>query len=78
MRHVYDEFDEFDYSDDDLVSRYMREQEMEERRLANRRRRGSVSRRRAERFDDDDLSDVESYEEFSHYDEDEDELDTYS
>lgn len=79
MRHVYDEFDEFDFSDDDLVSRIVREQEMEDRRLANKRRRGSLARRRPERFDeDDDLSDVESYEEFGQYEENEDDLTTYA
>lgn len=76
MRHVYDDFDEFDFNDNDLVSRFVREQEMEERRLLNkRRRRGSLSRRRPDRFDDDDdLSDVDSYEEFGQYEENEDEL----
>ena len=78
MRPVYEEFDEFDFNDTDLVSRYMREQEREERRLASKRRRASVSRRRPESFDvdDDNFNDVESYEEYNEYDEDE--FDTYS
>lgn len=75
MRPVYDDFDEFDFSDNDLVSRYMREQEREERRMANKRRRGSVGRRHPESFDDD-FNDLESYEEYDEYDEDE--FDTYS
>ena len=77
MRPVYDDFDEFDFSDNDLVSRYMREQEREERRLAIKRRRESAGRRRPESFDnDDDFNDVESYEEHNEYDADE--FDTYS
>ena len=77
MRPVYDEFDEFNFNDNDLVSRYMREQEREERKLASKRRRGSFSKRHHESFDDgDDFDDVESYEDYSEYDEDE--FDTYS
>ncbi|MDH3265375.1 MAG: hypothetical protein OEM25_00285 [Gammaproteobacteria bacterium] len=80
MRHYYDELDEFEFDDNDIVSKIMREQEREERRLASKRnRRSSMKRRHAVPEPQDDFSDIESYDEFDDYEEyDDDEFDTYS
>ena len=80
MRHFYDELDEFDFSDDDIVTKIMREQEREERRLASRRHRGSAKKHRHEAFEpQDEFDDVDDDEDFEIYDEyDDDEFDTHS
>jgi hypothetical protein len=80
MRHFNDEFDEFDFSDDDIVTKIMREQEREERRLASRRHRGSARKHRHEAFvPQDDVDDVDDDDDFEIYDDyDDDEFDTYS
>ena len=72
MRPTYDDFDDFEFDDNDLVSRIIREQEREERRLASKRQRGTTLKRRQEYFDSqEEFSDLESYEDFSDYDDDE-------
>lgn len=77
MRHLYDEFDEIDFSDNDMVARIMREQDREELRLASRRGRRSAAKRRHEMFEPvEEFSDVESFDEFDDYDDDE--FDSYS
>jgi len=77
MRPTYDDFDDFEFDDDKIVSRIMREQEREERRLASKRQRGTALKRRQEYFDSqEEFSDLESYEEFGDYDDDE--FDAYS
>jgi hypothetical protein len=77
MRPTYDDFDDFEFDDNDLVSRIIREQEREERRFASKRQRGKASKRRREYFDSqEDFDDFESYEEFIDYDDDE--FDAYS
>jgi hypothetical protein len=77
MRPFYDEFDDFDFGDDDVVSKIMREQEREERRLASKRRRGSTKKQRHEAFEpQDDFSDDDDFEVYDDYDDEE--FDTYS
>ena len=80
MRPLYEEFDDFDFGDDDIVAKMMREQEREEYRLASRRRSRPSKRHWLESLEaDEDFSDVSSYEESSAYDDyDEDEFDSYA
>ena len=80
MRPLYEEFDDFDFGDDDIVAKMMREQEREEYRLASRRRSRPSKRHWQESLEaDEEFSDVSSYEESSAYDDyDEDEFDSYA
>jgi hypothetical protein len=80
MRPLYDEFEDFDFGDTDVVSKMMREQQREELRLASRRRSRNTKHRWESAFDDDDeFANVTSYEELDVYDDyDEDEFDSYA
>ena len=71
MRPLYDEFDEFDFADSSVVSRFMREQLREERRMANRRHHGPG--------DDSSLDEFDDFDDFEEYDDyDDDEFDQYA
>jgi hypothetical protein len=82
MRPLYDEFEDFDFGDTDVVSKLMREQQREELRLASRRRSRNTKHRWDNAFEDEDedeFSNVSSYEELDIYDDyDEDEFDSYA
>ena len=65
MRPLYDEFEDFDFAESPALSRVMREQRREERRLANRR---NDWRRTEDFFELDEFDDVSDY---SDYQEDE-------
>lgn len=80
MRPFYDDFDESEFGDNEMVNKIMREQEREERRLASHRRRGPSLKRRHEVLEpQDDVSDDDDYDDFEEDDEyDDDEFDTYS
>lgn len=80
MRPLYDEFEDFDFGDTDVVNKMMREQEREEQRLASRRRSRPAKRQWESTLDDEDeFSSVTSYEELDIYDDyDEDEFDSYA
>jgi hypothetical protein len=80
MRPLYDEFEDFDFGDTDAVARMMREQQREELRLASRRRSRNTRHRWEESaIDEDEFSDVTSFEELDDYDDyDEDEFDSYA
>lgn len=85
MRSLYDEFDEFDFDDNALVRQLIREQELEELRLARRHRRHGPRSRPREDFDYEvegfgdyasdedyeDLEDLEDLEDFEDYDDNE-------
>lgn len=80
MRPLYDEFEDFDFGDTDVVNKMMREQEREELRLASRRR-SRPTKRQWENTDEDEdeFENVTSYEELDIYDDyDEDEFDSYA
>ena len=70
MRPSYDDFDEFDFADSLAVSRVLRDQQREERRLA---------RRRASGPGDEDHYNQDAFDEFDEFDDyDDDEFDEYS
>ncbi len=78
MHMGYDDFDEFEFDDNEVVRRVLREQAREEIRWANRRRKGLGDQHRPTHFDYDDSSldddfdnDYEEYGEYEDYDEDE-------
>ena len=80
MSTVYDDLDDFEFDDNEIVKRMLREQAREELRIASRRRSGPGNKRRWE-DDSDDLNDDEY--EYEDYDEDydgydEDEFDEYA
>lgn len=80
MRPLYDDLDDFDFADSEVVRQMLREQQREELRL-NRRWAGPRKKHRAEDFDDDveEDDDYEEYDEFDEYDDyDADEFDSYS
>ena len=80
MRPLYDEFEDLDFGDMDVVNKMMREQEREDQRLASRRRSRPARHRWQSSLDDDEeLSGVTSYEEIDVFDDyDEDEFDSYA
>ena len=80
MRPLYDEFEDFDFGDTDVVNKMMREQDREEQRLASRRRSRPAKRRWETALEDEDeFENVTSYEELDIYDDyDEDEFDSYA
>ncbi|MDX1515195.1 MAG: hypothetical protein R3288_00065 [Woeseiaceae bacterium] len=73
MRPLYDEFDDFDFSDSMAVSRILKEQEREERRYASRRFQGPNE---DHQYDDEDYGDYQDYDDYEDYNEDE--FDNYS
>ncbi len=80
MRKVYDDFEEFELDDNEIVRRIMREQAREEMRMASRRRKGPASRYPSNGYDYDDESDLDDdYDDFAEYEDyDEDEFDSYA
>jgi hypothetical protein len=83
MRPSYDDFDDFEFDDSELMKRMLREQNREQRRLASRRYHGPGSRRRSRSYSDysdyDEFDGVEEYEEFDDFEEyDDDEFDEYA
>jgi hypothetical protein len=71
MRPSYDDFDDFDFADSLAVSRLLRDQQREERRLARRRFAGPG--------DEDSYEDYGSYDEYDEFDDyDDDEFDAYA
>jgi hypothetical protein len=78
MHMGYDDFDEFEFDDNEVVRRVLREQAREEIRWANRRRKGLADNNRSGHYDYDDSSfkddlddDYEEYGDYEDYDEDE-------
>ena len=79
MRPLYEDFDELDFGDSDLVQKILREQEREERRMASRRRRGSSAKYTFRPIDEfEDYGSPVDFEEIEYDDYDEDEFDRYS
>ena len=77
MRPLYDDFDEFDFDDSEVVRRMLREQYREERRFAGKKHRGPSGRHKVEEYDEyDDIGDLEDYEDYDEYNDDE--FDMYS
>ncbi len=80
MRHLTEDFDDFDFSDSDLVARIMREQDREERALAHKHRRKHSNRHWSENgARDDNRFSFVSDDEFEEYEEyDDEEFDSFS
>ena len=80
MRKVYDDFEDYDLDDSEMLRRVLREQAREELRFASRRRRGKANKYPPSGFDfDDELEledDLPGCEDFDDYDEDE--FDSYA
>lgn len=80
MRPLYDDFDDYDFADSEVVRQMLREQQREELRL-HRRWAGPRKSRRTDDLDDD-HDKFDDYEEFDEYDEyddyNADEFDSYS
>lgn len=64
MRPLYEEFDDFDFAGSSAVSRILREQRREERRLASRRHHGPAH--------EDRYADSEDYDDYDDYDDQDD------
>jgi hypothetical protein len=82
MPKGYDDIDEFEFNDNEIVQRMLREQAREERRMASRRRKGPGNGRHPEDdldFDDEDYDDDFDDDDDDDYDDyDEDEFDEYA
>lgn len=81
MRTVYDDIDDFEFDDNEIVKRMLREQAREELQMASRRRHGPSDKRRWEddEDDDDDYDDFDDDDPDDDYDDyDEDEYDEYA
>ena len=67
MRPLYDEFDDFDFDDSAVMARLRREQNREQRRLANRRKHKAADHHRdLDSYGD--IDDLEGYGSFEDYD----------
>lgn len=83
MREFFDDFNDIEFDDNDIIERLMREMEEDERRQKNAGARGPVSKRRYgfvdgpnddddsdEGYDDDFDDDDDEYEDYEDYEED--------
>jgi len=59
MRHIYDDFDDFEFASNPALARVMREQRREERRFATRRNTWRKAEDHFEIDEDDNLIDVD-------------------
>lgn len=79
MHKSYDDFDDFDFDDREVVRRMLQEQAREELRMASRRRKGAADKYRWDRFDvdsDEPGNEFDDLDDYSDYDEDE--FDSYA